>query len=365
MENGAKQAAKAWWHSLHGDSACKAWLAYRHSPQPAGKGKWTTDHRLWRQKERSLTVDLKQLRTAKKGVGPETVKYAISLYGKYGHARQVIDGLALLKTMGVQPGAETYKDVLKGLCEAGRTTKGDFVHFRRVFDEMLAAQIQPDTQAYALLIRQLRKDDQRDLARETVAVMLRAGVAASAQIMNEVILSSQAVPEALAALKRFGALGVAPNSGTLPALLRVCCTARDAATADFLLENRANPTVSEFDSLMRVHDACTGLPGARRVLTRMEAAGVRPETSTYCILLVACASAGRTDLAEEYFRAMAARGLVKSKAAVGSMMQVYAAAGDAEKADELLAWSKGVNIPPSETTLRLHEQATSRRHPET
>eukprot|EP00659_Diplonema_papillatum_P021191 gene21191-32637_t len=77
--------------------------------------------------------------------------------------------------------------------------------------------------------------------------------------MNEVVLSSQAVPEALKRLKRRAEQRHAAGA-------RVCCTARDAATADFLLENRANPTVGEFDSLMRVHHACTGLPGARRAV---------------------------------------------------------------------------------------------------
>ena len=329
-------------------------MKQRHSPGTKG---CHGDHGAWRDSERLLTADLAKLKNARCTVGPATLSHALHVYSSLTHATQALSTLRAIEEQRT-PTLQHYKYVLSAACNAAGTIQGDSEMFQKVYKELRTAGLQPDTELHRLFLRHIRKSGEKELVGKTVDVLLKDGVIFTAGMMNEVLATCSTVDEALNVFHRFQKIGVAPNSNTFCCILKVCREAADVTTAEQLMSLRKICDPSEWDALMRVHRTVSGLEGVLGVLTRMEAAKVEPQMSTHSIVLAACADAKQQKTAEQYFRKMMTLGHVKSKAAIGSMMAVFAATRDARQAEQLLQWSDLQGIPPSEVTLRYHEEAT-------
>eukprot|EP01059_Diplonema_ambulator_P012881 TRINITY_DN23375_c0_g1_i1.p1 TRINITY_DN23375_c0_g1~~TRINITY_DN23375_c0_g1_i1.p1 ORF type:complete len:275 (+),score=60.11 TRINITY_DN23375_c0_g1_i1:125-826(+) len=223
---------------------------------------------------------------------------------------------------------------------------------------MEEAGVSPSTGCFRLLVRHLGRTERLSDGGEQVMSLMKAHRATpDVQFMNELLNYQPNMPAATALLETFQTNhSLGPNSSTLCALLRVCRRSKDTAAARRLItSHKTMPEQSPAVWNAYLHVLLDSR--LHHPLVKAFHAHPAPDHHTYAILVQSCAQAMDEQLAEEAFTKMVHKGYLKSKNAIGSLMSVYAATGNAKKAEMLMDWSAKKGIPPSDAMLGYYNTA--------
>uniref|UniRef100_A0A7S1IQ40 Pentatricopeptide repeat-containing protein-mitochondrial domain-containing protein n=1 Tax=Eutreptiella gymnastica TaxID=73025 RepID=A0A7S1IQ40_9EUGL len=237
----------------------------------------------------------------------------LGLNRKHGAVKAV---LAYLQRAGLQPDKAYLTDLIQSFSH-----RKDWHMALTLFKAMQELGIEPDSQAYRMLISALDGNNQCKRAVKSFDTMDDA-----AGIRPEI----------------YGAvIGVCIRGGYLDEAIRLY---------EDMLHLGPTPNVILFNMLI---NAC-GKKGmwkrALQVLEEMQKCGVRPDIITYSALIHAVGRAGEWRKALEVFEAMRAAGLTPNAHTYSSLISAFRRAGQFERAPELHAQMKASGLEPTVVT---------------